>query len=89
MSVNVISRWAAMRAGKKLNEVVERLNGKTPDGLRTCRLMPEREAEEVAEAVRIANEVIYQYNNMPKDVREYWHVKEGSDGVPVQDLFEE
>ena len=92
MSKNLISRRAAVRAGKKLNEMVERLSGRTPDGMRTCRLMPEREVDELAEAVRIANEVIYQYNAIPKDVREFWwtgYKEAGEDGVPVCDTPEE
>lgn len=85
----MISRRAAVRAGKTLNEVVARLNVKTPEGLRTCRLMTDREVEEVAEAVRIANEVIYQHYGIPKDVREFWHQEVGSDGVPVSAMAQE
>ena len=85
----MISKRAAVRAGKKLNEAAEYLNARTPDGLRTCRLMNDRDAEEVAEAVRIANEIIFQHYGIPKDVREFWHTEVGSDGVPVSDLPQE
>ena len=85
----MISKRAAVRAGKKLNEAAEYLNARTPDGLRTCRLMNDRDAEEVAEAVRIANEIILQHYGIPKDVREFWHTEVGADGIPVQDLAQE
>ena len=85
----MISKRAAVRAGKTLNEAVERLNVRTPDGLRTCRFMTDREVEELAEAVRVANEIIYQHYGIPKDVREFWHTEVGADGIPVQDLAQE
>lgn len=85
----MVSKRAAVRAGKTLNEAVERLNVRTPDGLRTCRFMTDREVEELAEAVRVANEIIYQHYGIPKDVREFWHAEVGSDGVPVSDLPQE
>lgn len=85
----MVSKRAAVRAGKKLNEVIERLNVRTPDGVRTSRFMTDREVEELAEAVRVANEIIYQHYGIPKDVREFWHTEVGSDGVPVSDLPQE
>lgn len=85
----MVGKRAAVRAGKKLNEAVERLNVLTPDGLRTCRFMTDREVEELADAVRVANEVIFQHYGIPKDVREFWHTEVGSDGVPVSDLPQE
>lgn len=84
----MISRRSATRAGRKLNELAEHFNEKTVEGLRVSRLMTDYEAQEATEAVRIANEIIYQYFCMPRDVREYWHKEAGSDGIPVQDLAE-
>lgn len=88
----LINRRAAMMAGRKLNELVDALRVKNPQGPAYLRLMAEKEAEEIAEAVRIANEVIWQYNNIPRDVREFWwtgYEEVNEDGVPVQDLPEE
>ena len=75
----MVSKRAAVRAGKKLNEAVEHLNVRTPDGLRTCRFLTDREVDELADTVRIANEIIYQHYGIPKDVREFWHMEVGSD----------
>lgn len=85
----LVSKRAAVRSGKKLNELVEKLDSTVISGLRVSRLVDGYEAKEAADAVRVANEVIYQYFCIPKDVREFWHQEVGSDGVPVQDLAEE
>lgn len=84
----MISRRSGTRAGRKLNELAERFHEKTVEGLRVSRLMTDLEAREATEAVRIANEIIYQYFCIPKDVREFWHQEVGADGIPVQDLAE-
>ena len=90
--IKLVNRRSAVMAGRKLNELVYALRVKNPQGPAYLRLMAEKEAEEIAEAVRIANEVIFQYNNIPKDVREFWwtgRVEVNEDGVPVQDGAEE
>lgn len=84
----MLSRRAATRAGRKLNELAERLTEKTVDGLRVSQWLADREAKEASEAIRVANEIIYQYYCIPKDVREFWHQEGGNDGVPMQDLAE-
>lgn len=85
----MISKRAAVRAGKKLNEMAEHFNERTVEGLRVGRLMTDREAQEATEVIRIANEIIYQYYAIPKDVRECWYVEVGANGVPVQDMAQE
>lgn len=85
----MLSRRAATRAGRKLNEIADHLNEKTVEGLRVSRLLTEREASEATEAIRVANEIMYQYFCIPRSVREEWY-REGGDlsGLPMQDLSE-
>lgn len=84
----MIGRRAATVAGKRLNVMAEMLTQPAVDGLRVCSQVSDRTAKEMAEAVRVANEIIYQYYCIPKDVREFWHQEVGADGIPVQDMAE-
>ena len=84
----MIGRRAATVAGKRLNKMAEMLTKPTVDGLCVCSQVGNREVQEMTDAVRVANEIIYQYYCIPKDVREYWHQEVGSDGVSMQDLVE-
>ena len=88
----MISRRAALRAGKKLNDHVDALRSRNQQVPAYMRMMSDRDIEDVEKAVRTANEVIYQYNNMPKDVREFWwtgRVEVNGDGVHVPDRDQE
>lgn len=84
----MLSRRAATRAGRKLNELSDRLTEKTVDGLRVSQWLAEREAKEASEAIRVANEIIYQYYCIPKDVREFWYQGGGDDGISLSALDE-
>lgn len=85
----MVSKRAAVLAGKRLNKIADYFKEVTVEGLRVCRLMNDREVSETAEAVRVANEVIYQYYCIPKDVREFWHQEVGADGIRMRDVAEE
>lgn len=81
----MISRKSATAAGKVLNDVAERLRiesmeGQTPTGY----------AMTVTNAVRTANEVMFQYYLIPRAIREEYFRKElMADGVPLQNMAEE
>lgn len=70
----MISRKMALKAGKKLNAAAA--IGVAPIGL--------------PEAVRIANEVMFQYYLIPRAIREEYYREElAADGVRVQAVSEE
>lgn len=70
----MISRKMALEAGKKLNAAAA--VGVAPLGL--------------PEAVRIANEVMFQYYLIPRAIREEYYREElAADGVRVQAVSEE
>lgn len=72
----MISRKSALKAGKTLNALAEGQE----------RILK----TSVKEAVRIANEVMFQYFLIPRAVREEYYREElAADGVRVQDLSEE
>lgn len=70
----MISRKTALKAGKTLNAVAAGRD----DVLKTS----------FREAVRIANELMYQYYLIPRHIREEYF-REDTDGVLMQDLLEE
>ena len=72
----MISRKSALKAGKTLNAVADG----SGDVLKTS----------FREAVRIANEVMFQYYLIPRAIREEYYREElVMDGVRLQDLSEE
>lgn len=73
-----IGKRAAMRCGKTLNDLATHCMKMATNGA-----MSQQAAERTQEAVRVANEIIYQYYIIPRDVREYWHQEVGADGVPL------
>lgn len=81
----MISRKSATAAGKILNDVAEQMRIESMEG----QTLPSY-ALTVTNAVRTANEVIFQYYLIPRAIREEYFRKElMADGVPVQDLAEE
>lgn len=80
----MIGRRAALRAGRTLNEVADQYRRCAANGVYSAQL-----AREAAEAVRVANEILYQYYAIPRDIREQYHQEVGADGVPMQDMAEE
>jgi hypothetical protein len=72
----MISRKTALKAGKTLNAVADG----SGDVLKTS----------FREAVRIANELMYQYYLIPRAIREEYYREElSADGIQLQDLPEE
>lgn len=72
----MISRKSALKAGKTLNALAEGQE----------RILK----TSVKEAVRIANEVMFQYYLIPRAIREEYYREElAADGVQLQDLPEE
>ena len=80
----MIRRRDATRAGETLNEAA-RLIGYT------CReICMKGTVKRIENAVRLANEIIYQYFLIPREIREqYFREGLGLDGVLMQDLSEE
>lgn len=78
------NRRTAMRAGIVLNEVAEMYCQLAKAGL-----ISSEKANSVLDAVRVANEVIHQYNALPDLVRKHYKVQEESYGVSVRDLAQE
>ena len=81
----MISRKSATAAGKVLNDVAERIRIENMEG----QTIPSY-AMTVTNAVRTANEVIFQYYLIPRAIREEYFRKElMADGVPLQNMAEE
>lgn len=81
----MISRKSATAAGKVLNDVAERLRIESMEG----QTIPSY-AMTVTNAVRTANEVMFQYYLIPRAIREEYFRKElMADGVPLQNMAEE
>ena len=81
----MISRKSATAAGKVLNDVAERLRIESMEG----HTLPSY-AMTVTNAVRTANEVMFQYYLIPRAIREEYFRKElMADGVPLQNMAEE
>lgn len=80
-----MNRRTAMRAGITLNEVAEMYCQLSKAGL-----ISSDKANSVLDAVRVANEIIYQYNALPAPVREHYKVSGGEpSGVYMHDLPQE
>lgn len=77
----MLGRRTSMMAGKTLNQMAERIRN-------LHSVVNVGDAAEFENAVRIANEIIYQYYLIPKDVREFWHQEVGAYGIRVQNLAE-
>lgn len=81
----MISRKSATAAGKVLNDIAERLRIESMEG----QTIPSY-AMTVTNAVRTANEVMFQYYLIPRAIREEYFRKElMADGVPLQNMAEE
>lgn len=80
----MINRRAASRAGVTLSEVAEMYRMLAMAGL-----VNQSKAQEIVDAVHLANEVICQYNAIPNEVRAHYFREVGADGVPMQDLAQE
>lgn len=81
----MISRRSALRAGRRLNELADHFGERTVEGLRVSRLMTDLEAETAIKAVRVANQVMYQYFLIPRAIREeYFREELVLDGVRLQ-----
>lgn len=81
----MISRKSATAAGKVLNDVAERIRIENMEG----QTIPSY-AMTVTNAVRTANEVMFQYYLIPRAIREEYFRKElMADGVPLQNMAEE
>lgn len=81
----MISRKSATAAGKVLNDIAERIRIENMEG----QTIPSY-AMTVTNAVRTANEVIFQYYLIPRAIREEYFRKElMADGVPLQNMAEE
>ena len=81
----MISRKSATAAGKVLNDIAERLRIESMEG----QTIPSY-AMTVTNAVRTANEVMFQYYLIPRAIREEYFRKElMADGVSLQDMAEE
>lgn len=79
----MIGRRRALRAGKTINDAsvtLERLEGN--------RVVPEGTARTLWEAARIANEIMYQYYLIPREVRDRYE-RRPEDGVPMHPVAEE
>ena len=79
----MIGRRRALRAGKTLNDacaVMERMEGN--------RVVPEGTALTLFEAARVANEIMYQYYLIPREVRDRYE-RRPEDGLPVHPVAEE
>lgn len=77
----MIGRRKAMLAGERLNQVVRHYEKEVQAGL-----ISTESAKAVENAVRTANEIIYQYYRIPREKREEYEVDEH--GVRVQDMAE-
>lgn len=81
----MILRKSATAAGKVLNDIAERARIEGMEGQTPCSY-----AASVSNAVRTANEVMFQYYLIPRAIREeYFRGELVADGVSVQDLAEE
>ena len=77
-------RRAATRAGKQLNDI-SRFIRKQAD----AELVPAEYAQNAESAVRLANQVMYQYFLIPRHIREeYFREELIADGIPLPDMAE-
>lgn len=73
---STIGRRRALNAGNRLNDAARlmlRLEGN--------RVVPEGTARDLGEAVRVANEIMFQYYRIPRAVRETYAGEGQDDGV--------
>lgn len=79
----MIGRRRALRAGRTLNDaaiIMERMESN--------RVVPEGTALTLFEAVRVANEINYQYYLIPREVRNKYE-RRPKDGVSLHPVAEE
>ena len=79
----MIGRRRALRAGKTLNDaamIMERMESN--------RVVPEGTALTLFEAARVANEIMYQYYLIPREVRDKYERRQ-EDGVSLHPVAEE
>ena len=79
----MIGRRRALRAGKTLNDaavIMERMESN--------RVVPEGTALTLFEAARVANEIMYQYYLIPREVRNKYE-RRPEDGVSLHPVAEE
>ena len=79
----MIGRRRALRAGKTLNDaamIMERMESN--------RVVPEGTALTLFEAARVANEINYQYDLIPREVRDTYE-RRPKDGVSLHPVAEE
>ena len=79
----MIGRRRALRAGKTINDaamIMERMESN--------RVVPEGTALTLFEAARVANEIMYQYYLIPREVRDTYE-RRPKDGVSLHPVAEE
>ena len=79
----MIGRRRALRAGKTINDAAMIMAR-----LESNRVVPEGTALTLFEAARVANEIMYQYYLIPREVRDKYE-RRTKDGVSLHPVAEE